>query len=282
MLEFGPGSAHAPVVELSREAVLERICVRPPYYALTNEHVFNETFVAEARAELPQGRALGPMRPGDVSRHGAIAGSCVLALRQSDNKRRYYLATQATYQGFPVEAPYGAPVRFEARVNHLDKRRAQAVVHAFVAGEPLAVLDVNYTVLAPTLFERLHATRRRATRRLDTLHPVGDYPVRWTGNRGVRTIPRLPLSACGGHFDDYPAAPVALLMDQLAQVAESFVGKPCYIARGEVTAAQLCWAGEEAVFSMVNLQAGPDEAQFSGGIDSNDAPVGTMKVWLRY
>lgn len=88
--------------------------------------------------------------------------------------------------------------------------------------------------------------------------------------------------ACGGHFNDFPAAPVALLMDQLAQVAESFVEEPSYIARGEVTAAQLCWAGEEAVFTMTKLHAHPDEAHFEGGICSNGADIETMKLWLRY
>ena len=282
MLDIGLGSALEPVTALSRESVLARICVRPPYYALNNEHVYDGLFVAEARAELPQGRALGPMRPGEVSRHGAIAGSCALALSQGDDKRRFYLATQASYRGFPVDAPYGTPVRFEARVAQLDKRRAQATIHAVAAGERLATLEVSYTVLTPTLFERLHAGRRRATTRLERLHPVGDYPVRWTGDQGVRTIPRLPMNACGGHFDDFPAAPVALLMDQLAQVAESFVGSPSYIARGEVTAANLCWAGEEAVFSMTKVRADRDEAQFEGGIHSNGLDAGTMKLWLRY
>lgn len=282
MLDIGLGSALAPVVGLSRAAVLERICVRPPYYALKSEHLYDDVFVAEASAELPQGKALGPMRPGEISRHGAIAGSCALALRQSDDRRRYYLATRASYHGFPVQAPYGAPVRFEARVQHLDKRRAQAAVQVFAAGEHLATLDVTYTVLTPTLFERLHAARRRATPHLDALQPVGDYPVRWSGDEGVRIIPRLPLTACGGHFDDFPAAPVALLMDQLAQVAESFVGQPSYIAQGEVTASHLCWAGEEAVFRMAKRHAGPDEAQFEGGIASGGSVVGTMTVHLRY
>ncbi len=282
MLNIARGSGFEPVVTLAQEAVLARICVRPPYYALKGEHVFGGAFVAEACAELPQGKALGPMRPGDVSRHGAIAGSCALALQQQDDKRRFYLATRATYQGFLVQAPYGAPVRFEARVQHLDKRHAVAAVHAFVAGDLLATLEVGYAVLTPTLFERLHAGRRRATPRLDALQPIGDYPVRWTGDQGVRTIPRLPLSACGGHFDGFPAAPVALLMDQLGQVAEHFVGGSSYATRAEVTATQLCWADEQAVFSMAKVWADPDQAYFEGGIRSTEADVGTMKLWLRY
>jgi hypothetical protein len=201
---------------LPRQDLLARICVRPPYYALHNERFTENIFSAEAVAELPQGLALGPMRPGDISRHGAIAGSCAVALHQRDTHRRFYLARKATYQGFPSEAPYGSTVQFSAAVKELDKRRATAQVHAYVGASLLATLEVEYSILSVTLFERLNAERRRATSRLEHLKPVGEYPVQWQGETGIKMIPQVPQSACAGHFDDFPAAPVALLMDQLA------------------------------------------------------------------
>lgn len=267
---------------VSYDALHTRICVRPPYYALHHERLVDDVFVAEATAELPQGRALGPMRPGDLSRHGAIAGLCAAALQQRDDKRRFYLANQATFQGFPVHAPYGVPIQFEARVTALEKRSATASVRASVEGVSLATLEVHYSILTPALFERLNAHRRQATPRLDKLAPVAEHPIHWDGGLGTRVIPAIPLNACSGHFDDYPAAPVALLMDQLAQVAEQAVPEPSYIARGEVTASRLCWAGEEAVFTMRKLEEGMAETQFEGDIRSQDADVGTMRLWLRY
>ena len=278
-------STHSPsefTGGLSRETVLQRICVRPPYYALKNESYHDQVFRAEASADLLQGRALGPMRPGDISRHGAIAGSCALALAQSDDNPRYYLATKASYCGMPVEAPYGTPVQFEAKIQQFDKRRATATVHASVGRHLLATLNTTYSILKPALFERLNAHRRVPTTRSSTMNPIGEYPTRWKGDTGVCTIPTLPISACSGHFDDYPAAPVAVLMDQLAQVAEHAVPQPSYIARGEVTADSLCWAGEEAVFSMTKLSDERGEAKFDGGIKSGGKDVGTMQLWLRY
>lgn len=276
-----PSTSH-PTPGPSQESVLQRICVNPPYYALNNESYHAGVFRAEARAELAQGRALGPMRPGDISRHGAIAGSCALALAQSDDNPRYYLATKASYCGMPVEAPYGTSVQFEAKVQQLDKRRAEATVYASVGGRLLATLNTTYSILKPALFERLNAHRRVPTTRSSTMNPVGEYPTRWKGDTGVRTVPTLPVSACSGHFDDYPAAPVAVLMDQLAQLAERAVPGPSYIARGEVTADSLCWAGEEAVFSMTKLSDERGEAKFDGGIKSGGKDVGTMQLWLRY
>lgn len=265
-----------------RHALLERICVRPPYYALRQEHLIEGVFVAEAAAELPRGRAFGPMRPGDISRHGAIAGLCAAALHQRDDKRRFYLATEATFQGSPVHAPYGVPVQFEARVKTLEKRSATASIRAFVEGERLATLEVRYSILAPALFTRLNAHRQRSTPCLGALTPIAEYPICWQGETGTRVIPAVPVEACSGHFDGYPAAPVALLMDQLAQVAERAVPGPSYIARGEVSASRLCWAGEEAVFTMRKLKEGAAETQFAGDIRSQDADVGTMRLWLRH
>ena len=276
-----PSTSHHTTAPL-QESVLQRICVKPPYYALQNESYHAGTFRAEAKAELAQGRALGPMRPGDISRHGAIAGSCALALAQSDDEPRYYLATKASYCGMLVEASYGAPVQFEAKVQQLDKRRAEATVFASVGGRLLATLNTTYSILKPALFERLNAHRRAPTTRSSAMNPIGEYPTRWTGDTGVCTIPNLPVSACSGHFDDYPAAPVALLMDQLAQVAERAVPHPSYIVRGEVTADSLCWAGEEAVFSMIKLSDEMGEAAFESGIKSGGKDVGTMQLWLRY
>jgi hypothetical protein len=281
MLEKTPSLVPEAVSMLSREAVLARICVRPPYYALKNERSFRDVFTAEATAELSQGLALGPMRPGDISRHSAIAGSCAIALRQRDAQRRFYLANRATYQGFFLEAPYGSTVQFSAVVKELEKRQAKAEIHAYVGASLLAILEVDYSILTPVLFERLNAHRRRTTERLGTLKPVGEYPVRWQGQTGIRVIPHLPMSACGGHFDDYPAAPVALLMDQLAQIAERSLGHSSYIARGEVTSANLCWAGDTATFSMTKLHHSNGETHFSGGISGNETEVGTMKLWLR-
>lgn len=261
--------------------LMQRICVRPPYFALHHLRLVDGLFVAEASAELPQGLALGPMRPGDLSRHGAIAGLCALAVQQGDDQRRYYLATEATFTGYPSQAPYGSRLRFEAEVTELGKREAAAFVTAYADQERVATLQVAYTILNASLFERLHAHRRQPTPPV-ALEPVAVEGVTWRGNTGTYRIPALPVRMCAGHFDDFPAAPVALLMDQLAQIAERFVDHPSYIAFGEVSATRLCWAGDEVVLSMTKLGGDARETQLDGLIASGDVPVGSMRLQLRH
>ena len=267
---------------LSRADVLQRVFVKPPYYALRNERFANGLFIAEATAEFPQGRALGPMRPGEISRHAAIAGSCAAALSQIDDVARYYLASEAVYEGLVSTAVYGAAVKFEAEVTTLGKRRVGCSVKASTGGMPLARLRVVYSVLKPMIFERLNSHHRTITPYKEMMSWIGDYPTSFSGNTGVKTIPRLPISACAGHFENYPAAPVALLMDQLAQIAESQVAGPSYIEYGEVTATRLCWAGTAITFTMTKLTDEGGRARLAGSILSDDVEVGTMTVWLRY
>lgn len=267
--------------QVSQNALLARICVRPPYFALQNTQLEDGLFVAEARAELPQGLALGPMRPGDLSRHGAIAGLCALAMQQKDDQRRYYLATDATFTGYLSQVPYGSLLRFEAEVVELGKRNARAFVTAYAYQERVTTLEVKYSILSALLFERLNAHKRQPTPRA-TLEPLTVKDIEWRGNTGVYRIPALPVGMCAGHFDNFPTAPVALLMDQLAQIAERFVDRPSYIASGQVSATRLCWAGDKVTFSMTRVGGDVRETQLEGLITSDAVPIGGMSLLLRH
>lgn len=274
---------HVAPHPVDQAAVLSRICVRPPYFALEHTRLEGETFVAEARAELPQGLALGPMRPGELSRHGAIAGLCALALQQRDDARRYYLATEATFTGYPSAAPYGSPLRFEAAVLELGKRDAQALVTAYARDERVVTLEVGYSVLSATLFERLNAPRRRPTvTGVGVFAPLPVQEIVWHADTGTLRVPALPEGLCAGHFDGFSTAPVALLMDQLAGLGEAFVGRPCHPAWGQISADRLVWAGDEVVFSVTRRGGTLRESHFEGRITSGGGPVGQATFTLHH
>jgi hypothetical protein len=279
-----PARSHSETLTarpVSQNTLLARICVRPPYFALQDTHLKGDLFVAEAKAELPQGLALGPMRPGDLSRHGAIAGLCALAVQQKDDERRYYLATDATFTGYPSQAPYGSSLRFEAEATELGKRNARAFVTVYAYQERVATLEVEYSILSTLLFERLNAHRQQPTSQA-ALEPLMVKDIEWRGNTGVYRVPALPVGMCAGHFDNFPAAPVALLMDQLAQIAERFVDRPSYIASGQVSATRLCWAGDEVTLSMTKVGGDVRETQLEGLITSGTIPIGGMQLLLRH
>lgn len=270
----------AEQLQLVRERLLPRICVRPPYYALQNERIDDGRFVAEAAAELRQGPHVGPMRPGDISRHGAIAGLCALALRQTDDRRRYYLARSAEYRGGLARAPYGAPLRFEAQALELDKRGGRALVRAFHEHVEVASLVVHYAILTDNAFARLHRHFERPNPPREGIAPFPVADLRVEGDVATCDLPSLPVESCSGHFEEHPAAPVALLMDQLAQLGEALQGDRSFIRRGTVEASELCFAGSSLQFRMEREADGPVATLLRGEIRRDERAIGSMELEL--
>jgi len=238
---------------LDRAHLLSRICVRPPYFALQNLHADGTTFWATAAAEQPLTDEIGPMQACEISRHGAICGLCVVALSFGDDERRYYLAQDAKYTGFVNAALYGSVVSFEARLLERNKRQAVAEITVTAGGHALAHLTVTYTILQESSFKRLFRSRYSPTfsdfqwsRMPDP--PVGEFGVQ--GKTLSMTLKSVPEEACAGHFEHYPAMPVAVLMGQLGLVAGREYGQPYRVEAATMTASDFCWAGESARFEV--------------------------------
>jgi hypothetical protein len=234
------------------DRLLRRICVQPPYFAFEHLSVTGETLIARAKPHpVRSERELGPMSAAELSRHGAIAGLCAAALTQSDDERRYYLASEAWYQGFANPSPPGTPVTFMAQLNSLERRRARATITATANLEPVMRLEVDYTILAAAAFARLFANRRsqNASPQAEALPPGRIFDE---GQTLVREIEAIPAGACAGHFDGYPALPVAVLMGQLANLAgQKLTPHGRYrVASGHVFANDFCWAGEAVRFAV--------------------------------
>lgn len=282
---FQVGNLHAPhrispVHAVPPRQLLQRICVRKPYFALSDMSFDGETFVARARAELPQGREVGPMRGAEVSRHGAIAGLCAAALQQQDDRRRYYLAQEATYINKLHRGAYGLPVDFAARVLELDKRTARSVITAVVEDEPLGELTVSYTILSEAAFDRLFQSRQREHTQQQFLNNALGGTITRTGQAIQRMIPAVPDEVCAGHFERYPALPVALLIDQLAELGGELLDGHYLGVRAEVHANDLCWAGEAATFRMAVTQERDGLVTFAGTVLAGSRSVCEATVQL--
>src|SRR5690554_4988308 len=205
--------SRSPYVESSTASVvapnlLQRVGVRPPYFALTNVEVAGLEVQATAVAESPGFLELGPMPAAELGRHAAIVGLATAAAQQGDDRRRYYLARRAECRYVANDAPYGTPVRFRGRILELDKRSARAAIDATANGAPLASFEVDYTVLTDSAFERLFRTRGKPTPSAPS--PYGSLlTTTWHGTTDMaeQVVESLPVGACVGHFDGYPALP---------------------------------------------------------------------------
>ncbi len=273
---------------LATADVLARICVRPPYFALNDLRLetaaHGEVLIAAVSAENAPNSEIGPIQGAELSRHAAIAGLCAAASAQPDGDRRYYLARQALYTGFDNRAPYGTPIEIRAEVLSLDKRQARALVTATALGEPVCRLEVVYTILAEAAFERLFRNRRLDTPDFERFGQVPLGAVERDGDTWIRRVESVTLESCAGHFQNYPAMPVAVLMHQLKNLAGHAMlkGQPGQfrVVRADVEAADFCWAGEAVTFSVTPQAQTERQMTFGCTVTANDRNAANMVVTL--
>ena len=238
------------------ERALERISVRPPYLGFAELVELGPGMVATTVPPSPPSLPeRGVIEAGQVARHLAILGSCAAALARDDDTRHHYLATDAHFSRVAGSVTDGVdePLVGEAIASWVDKRSARAMVKLGTeSGLGLYVLDVRYAVLTPKMFGRLNPP-------LDLAPCVADLPQNSLGvgeveplDGGVRVhCGPIPTSACAGHFPDYPAAPVAVVMAQLCRAAAlglaNHLGREIsyVIEEGHVQAQKLAHAGQE-------------------------------------
>lgn len=274
----------------SRE-LLHRICVRPPYFALRDIALEGMYLYATASAESPPFLEQGPMPAAELGRHAAITGLSHAASRQDDDERRYYLAKRADCRYHPNSSPYGTPVRFRSEILELSKRTCRAAVTASAGGAELAEFVVDYTVLTEPTFRRLFRHRSLHT-------PLAPNPysalleeaLTREGECAQQVIDEIPVEACVGHFDGYPAMPVAVLMGQLSYLAGRLYGdppRPFRVTRGDVSASDLAWAGEGVRFRVwrdeddeTENEADEEGFRYTCEAVAGDRPVGGMRLWL--
>ncbi|GHF37823.1 acyl-coenzyme A thioesterase PaaI-like protein [Deinococcus metalli] len=279
MLDHSRASLPTLFSPVDTHHLMKRICVRAPYFALQNLRLFDGTFMAEATAESRATAEQGPMQAGEISRHAAICGLCAVALAFDDDDRRYYLAQDASYTGFANAAPYGSEVSFSATVLDRNKRQAVAEIVITAGGRDLAHLRVTYTILSDASFRRLFRSKYDPT--FSVLNydrmpdpPTGDFTTE--GNTTVLTLPEIPRDACAGHFENFPAMPVAVLMGQLGVVASRHYRAPYRVAAATMSALDFCWAGESARFEVTPTAPGT----YACAASASDAVVSEMTLHL--
>jgi len=275
--EEGVGMSGHPI--LARSELFARICVRDPYFALSEVTMVGPGEVlARVPVEQDPGAEASPINAAEVGRHLAILGSCASALINSKEGQHYYLARRARLERLHdgPRARLDEPLWGLARAEFVDKRCTRAsTVLADPDGLPLFSLDVDYHVLSAAAFLRLFQGARQDMRR----EPRAERGPRCAGPAdfaALRTNPHrqppplkdfvrdgecmkasLEVTAelCKGHFALHPVLPVAVVMSGLSGLAgavlRQLVGNEqarYLVTRGEVRADSLAYAGETVTF----------------------------------
>ena len=206
------------------------------------------------------------MRGAEVSRHGAIAGLSVAALQHPVAQRHFYLAKEAVFRQEVNVAPYRTPVNFEATVLKVDRRHATSFVKASCADTPYATLDISYTLLSEGTFGRLFAAHRRDTPGVEPVWSLQDGTTQVYGQRAERHAP-VGVANCQGHFPNYPALPLAVIINELVELGGTLIGGPYRGVEARVVADDFCWAGHDVVVRMRTLGRVRQTFEFQGEVE---------------
>jgi hypothetical protein len=208
------------------------ICVSAPYLALENIQLLPSGIVqAEVQAEnLLSGEATWISAP-EAGRHLAILGSCALALQNPQKEKHYYLATHALVErakdlnGILGKNRSAAPLLLQAAALHLDLAQKKGKCSTKIctpAGQLIFSIEVSYQVLKGTLFQKLFQKHMIPDLHTKLPNPYTANPAitellyvddRLSANLGV-----VQASQCIGHFDKYPALPIAILCAGMARL----------------------------------------------------------------
>jgi hypothetical protein len=230
------------------QAVLSRVFIGPPYFALRPVAWQGGLFGAQAQLEALDTVGLSP--EAQMLRHATLAGLCAGALDQPDDAQRHYIVQEIHY--VVQAAPGTGQVELSAQVIDLDQRSLRAEVHVSSGAQLLASLNVLYTVLSGEAFERLFARRQLVNPETspDWCLPLpGGTLTLWEGAL-IREVETLPAETCAGTSLGARALPASVLVGHLTALAAELAGPPALLASVGLQVNDLCWAGENLCFEV--------------------------------
>lgn len=249
--------------------------VKAPYNRLDKLEAYEAQGV-QARVELeaPMSMELGGPSSAELGRHMAILGSYALARGNQKAGAFYYLAKSARICRINQQNNYNAQGRYRVVAVPQDAKTVEVQAFCDETQDQVAHLICGYQKLSPRLFDRLFSQYKNENNSDPKISPYGTA-VEWKelhleDREGRATIETVSPQMCVGHFHDYPALPVAVLMDRINRLACEHLkhARKCYaiVHEGQIDAERLAFAGEDLEFSVKLLDWSSDTADYEGWV----------------
>jgi hypothetical protein len=261
--------------------IKDLICTSRPYYALQNLHALTDKLLqCEINTENFQFGEIAPISAAETGRHLAILGSCALAYVNPVECKHYYLACQAELRRCidPLQlakVPVGeGRLICRAQVEHLDNKTGSVSTSiSTLDGTIIYELDVAYKVMKADLFHKLFRNKYNPTSNSSTANPyTKNIPIQnlvYNINTVSGELGAIKPENCVGHFEDYPALPIAILSSAFVDMSSKHLK---YILNNEdlrytikctkLKASKLAFTGEEVFLKSALIYTCKNEMTF--------------------
>lgn len=274
----------------SKLSLVELIEVTEPYLALKNIKIDNQSVTASVTKELIDINETEGLTLAEAGRHIAILGSLATAHINPIKSKHYYLASAATIDRITDRAI--KDINYHLRMEVVQFNRKKAIAKGYLStttGEIIYKGTITYSILPCELFERMFKNCKQETNKEFLPNPyiksVELFTMKLDKNRSSATLGDIDEDNCLGHFDNYPALPVAQISQSLMTLAgkhhqlrnEIHDTRYC-VKRVEMKAERFVFAGEtlDIDSTYIEQDGSYDTFAFTNG---NERAV-NLKCWF--
>lgn len=214
---------------ITKDKLFELIDVQTPYFALQDVKFAENWVMATISPESPLGSEFKPISSAEACRHLAILGSVACAMANPVQSKHYYLAHQGTYQRYTRENLSNHEQNFRVIAECLTFTRRLATAKTYLLddkNEVLSIVEAFYHVIPQTMFSRLFSHTYRdyipvLTNPYTSKKTLLDLRFHHTG--ATASLGEVEENYCCGHFPNYPALPVAVLMGIIHDLCIAYI-----------------------------------------------------------
>lgn len=215
---------------LSMNEIFKLIDVHEPYYALKDVTVgANDLVMAKVKIEQPLGDEVLPIGASEASRHLAILGSVCCALVNPVKQKHYYLAHRGTYKR-AIEKTHFSGNELIVTAECVSFHKRTATIRACLLDQEeqlICGIDVSFHVIPHAIFERLYYNFYKEKPDFVLTNPYQHkssfVDVQLMDLSTSASLGEVFDKNCAGHFPNYPAMPVAILLSSMLDLATLYI-----------------------------------------------------------
>jgi hypothetical protein len=278
--------------KLESEANL--IMVKYPYNKLFGIKYDGEILEAKVINEYLTEGEEGPIGVAEAGRHLAICGSICLAKEYNFNDSAYFLAIHAKLTR--IDSKIENSDFFSLKTKAIFKGKRNAKIHGEIfsdSNELIFSVEIEYQIIQQNIFQKLFNKNLNTTIIQNNVSPYikrKNLTNLIVSNKNAQgDYGKVLPHECEGHFENYPALPVAIVGNLFIDLGIKLFNKhtnntfsKALIIDTEIKALRLAFSGEEVRFS-TNLKSiiSEDEVIITGEAKVEDEIVSTIEFKIK-